>query len=178
MGGKLRAAFDMCLRVLDPEFVPPPAVPPAQVEAAPDAQILPANAVFGNVVRLKAFSGKVEMRSDAQGHAQPVLVSWLDWEPIGRMDTPYYLSFVPVAPDRQAATSATLLQPFNWLYPATCWKPEDGELRDQVEVPLFKSQQGDWWASFALVDGNTGKTLDVVTPDGKHDSQVGIGPFR
>ena len=103
---------------------------------------------------------------------------WLECEPVRQMDIPYYLALIPVAPDGQAAPAATLLQPFQQSYPTTCWKPSDGGMRDHVEVPLFKAEEGDWWTSLSLVDGQTGQTLSVLNPDRTNDHQVGLGPFR
>lgn len=168
----------ICLRVLDSGFVPAPSAPPYTAGQAANVQVLPSGAAFGDVVRLKAFSGRIETRHDAQGREQPVLILWLNWEPLRPMDIPYYLAFLPVAPDGQVAKSATLYQPFGGAYPTTCWKPSDGELHDQFEVPLFRTQAGDWWVSFALINAKTVQNLGVIAPNGSHDVQLGLGPFR
>ncbi|MGH2592566.1 MAG: hypothetical protein ACRDGG_03550, partial [Anaerolineae bacterium] len=60
-----------------------------------------------------------------------------------------------------------------------CWLPESGLIRERVEVPLFEGGgEGEWWISLSLVDGDTRQRLGVVTPDGSHSDQVGLGPFR
>ncbi len=172
-------AMIVCLRVLDAgEFVRPPLAPPAVTVAASEAEFLPSGAVFGGQARLNSFAGRIEKRLDAKGNEQAVLLLWLNWEATRAMDVPYYLASLPVAPDGEVPPAATLQQPFRQLYPTTCWKPGAGELADQIEVPLFKSQAGDWWVSFSLIDGKTGQTLEVENPDGSRDHQVGLGPFR
>ena len=166
------------LHVLGSELPTSAPTPPYAAQAATGAQVLPSGAVFGNAVRLKAFSGRIEARRDSQGHEHSVLIVWLDWQPLRPMSTAYYLSFLPVAPDGEVAPNAALFMPFGNRYPTTCWKPCDGELRDQYEIPLFKSQPGDWWVSFSLYDAKALRGLEVVGPDGSRDVQVGLGPFR
>jgi len=56
--------------------------------------------------------------------------------------------------------------------------PGAGVLQDQIEVPLFVAQDGDWWVSLRLVDAQTGQALDVVNPDGSRDTQAGLGPLH
>jgi hypothetical protein len=51
-------------------------------------------------------------------------------------------------------------------------------MQERIEVPLFNEENGDWWISLSLIDGQTGQTLSVVNPDGSSDHQVGLGPFR
>lgn len=167
-----------CLHVLHTGLGEAPSSPPYMAEPVAEAQVLSCGALFGDVARLKAFSGRIEARYDDQGRERSVLVLWLNWEPLKPMSVPYYLVFLPVAPDGEVAASATLLQPFSDRYPTTCWKPCDGELRDQFEVPLFKTQTGDWWISFSLIDAKTVQSLGVVAPDGSRDQQIGLGPFH
>lgn len=146
--------------------------PPRQAEAPPTPQI-PSGAVFGGTLRLDAFAGEIE-RQDGQ----PILILWLDWSSTGQVDRPYYLSFLPVAPNGKPADRATLWQPFNEAYPTTCWLPRSGLIRERVEVPLFEGGgEGEWWVSLSLIDGQTGVKLKVRLPDGGQDDQVGIGPF-
>jgi len=154
---------------------PPIASPPVQ---NPPNVSLPSGAVFGGVFRLNAFSGLVETRSDIPGRLQPTLVLWLDWQSSGQARVPYYLALIPVAPNQDAAVQATLKQPFDGQFPATCWRPGSGLIRDRVEVPLFEGGgAGDWWVSLSLVNGDTGEKLRVVATDGNGDDQVGLGPF-
>ena len=168
-----------CLHVLGSEFTPAPSAPPTEIASLPEGlSELPSGAMFGEAVRLNAFSGQIEMQHKAEGQDQAVLALWLKWEPLRQMDVPYYLAFTPVAPNGQVATAATLLQPFQQVYPTTCWKPGDGEMQERIEVPLFNEENGDWWISLSLIDGQTGQTLSVVNPDGSSDHQVGLGPFR
>ena len=140
--------------------------------------VYPSGASFGEIVQLDSFAGKIRMQPDAQGREQPVLDLWLTWKVLGSSDKPYDFAILPVAPDGQVARAATIQPPFQDRYPMTCWNPGLGDLRDQVEVPLFKSQPGDWWVSFSLIDVKTGRTLEVITPEGQPDHQVGLGPFR
>lgn len=146
--------------------------PPSLAEA-PSASQIPSGAVFGETLRLDAFAGQVERRG-----GQLTLVLWLNWSSTGQVDRPYYLSFIPVAPNGQPADRATLQQPFNGAYPTTCWSPRSGPIRDRIEVPLFEGGgEGEWWVSLSLIDGQTGVKLEVRLPDGGQDDQVGIGPF-
>jgi hypothetical protein len=169
----------VCLAVLSSGLAPAPSAPSAETARAPEGlTFLPNGAAFDQAVRLNGFAGRVEDRPNADGQNRAVLSLWLKWEPVGRMDAPYYLALIPVAPDGQAAPAAALLQPFGQAYPTTCWKPGDGEMQDRVEVPLSGPEQGDWWVSLALVDGQTGRPATVSNPDGSTDRQVGLGPFR
>jgi hypothetical protein len=144
----------------------------------PETDYLPDGAVFGDALRLEGFAGRVEMLPDVDGAEQPTLVLWLNWQSSGQVDRPYYLSFIPVSPDGQP-TRATLVQPFGGAYPTTCWRPESGLIQDRYEVPLYVDDAGgEWWVSLSLMDGDTGDKLDVTMPDGSHDDQAGIGPFR
>lgn len=166
----------VCLHVLDSEFKPPP--PPPALVPVSDHPATPSGVSFEQLARLDAFSGHVETRRGVDGREQATLVLWLSWAPQGQFDRPYYLSLIPVAPDGQAAPVATLLQPFQQLYPTTCWKASDGELQDRIEVPLFKSADGDWWVSLSLIDGQSGQKVGVINADGSRDHQIGLGPFR
>lgn len=177
--GLIAIVITLCLHVLSTEFAPPPARPPEQSFAdLAGAAALPSGAVFGEAVRLNDFAGQIAIERAATGQAQGNLRLRLTWAPMKQMAVPYYLSLIPVAPDGQPAAAATLLQPFQQRYPTTCWNPDDGEIRDRVEVPLFKQMAGDWWVSLSLVDGQTGQTLSVRGPDGTPDHQTGLGPFR
>lgn len=149
------------------------AITPPKPAEAPSAPQIPSGAIFDNTLRLDAFAGKVERRE-----GQLVLVLWLDWSSTGQVDRPYYLSFIPVAPNGEPASRATLQQPFNGAYPTTCWLPRSGPIRERVEVPLFENgSEGEWWVSLALIDGQSRVKLNVRLPDGTQDDQVGIGPF-
>jgi len=179
MQGLIAIVMVVCLHVLGAEFTPPPASPPDQVAGAPAGlSFLPGGATFGGAVRLNAFAGQIEGEHQATGQDQRMLHLWLEWEPLKQMEKPYYLALIPVAPDGQAAAAATLLQPFQQLYPTTCWKPGDRGMRDRVDMPLFKEAKGDWWVSLALIDGQTGQALSVRNPDGSFDRQAGLGPFE
>ncbi len=158
-----------------PALTRPPTTPTASV---PPTAPQPVRAMFGGVLQLDAFAGQVELPPTADGQPQPTLNLWLDWNSTGQVDVPYYLSFIPVAPDGRAAPQADLQQPFGQEYPTTCWQPSSGPIRQQAAVPLFNSQPGEWWVSLALVDGNTGRKLAVTLPDGSSSDQVGLGPFR
>lgn len=165
------------VHVVDSGISKPPAAPP-DLAASPQTDYLPSGALFDSTLRLERFAGHIETRQSADGDMQPVLILWLDWQSTGQVDKPYYLSFIPVAPDGQAASEAILIPPFNTEYPTTCWLPSSNPIRDRYEIPLFAtSTQGDWWVSLSLVDGCTGEPSSVALPDGSQDAQVGIGPF-
>jgi hypothetical protein len=165
------------VHVIDSGLGMPPSSPP-KLDKLPETAYLPSGAVVDGALQLNSFAGQVEMRADANGNPQPVLLLWLDWQSIGQVDKPYYLSFIPVAPDGQGAPQATLIPPFNTEYPTTCWLLSSGPIRERYEIPLFAtSAEGDWWVSLSLVDGNTGERPSVTLPDGSQDVQVGIGPF-
>jgi hypothetical protein len=163
------------LRVMGSEFHPAPAAAP-EVAATPLAAS-PSGAVFADALRLDSFAGQVVSQAGANGQPQPMLNLWLDWYSTGQVDTPYYLSLLPVAPGGQP-TQATLVQPFDQKYPTTCWLPASGLIRARVDVPLADlAASGDWWVSLRLLDGGTGQPAQVTLPDGSQDQQVGLGPF-
>jgi len=177
--GLIAVVMIVCLRVVNAGFSgPSPLIPPAIAQPAEGSPVLPSGALFDGKVQLSSFTGTIRPQPDAQGPALPVLDLWLNWEVAARMEKAYDLAVLPVAPDGQAAPKATIQAPFENRYPMTCWNPDLGELHDKIEVPLFKSESGDWWVSFSVIDAQTGQTLEVVTPDGLHDHQVGLGPFR
>jgi hypothetical protein len=167
-----------CVHVVDSGLSSPPAAPPDLAETPPP-DYLPSGSVFDGALRLERFAGQVEMVQKADGGVEPTLMLWLDWQSIGQVDQPYYLSFIPVAPDGQAAPEATLFQPFDAKYPITCWLPSSGPIRSYYAISLPDTTSlGDWWISLSLVDGRTGQTPSVVLPDGSQSVQVGIGPFH
>jgi hypothetical protein len=164
------------LRVIGSGLTEPPITPPALVEESPNPTI-PNGARLADTVNLVSFAGHIEMLPDDTGELQPTLIIWLNWRSQGQLEKPYYLSFIPVSPQNQA-TPATLLQPFDEKFPTTCWLPKSGEIHDRLEVPLYTDNpEGDWWVSLSLMD-RTGTPLPVVMPDGTHDQQIGLGPFR
>jgi hypothetical protein len=165
-------ALVITLPISSPWLPPPPLQAPTV--AAPPLPLRSAQITFGDELHLTGFGGQVEPNT----RAQPVLALWLEWKANRQIDRPYYLSFIPVAPDHTAATAATLLQPFDQRYPMTCWLPQSGALRDRLEIPLPASAStGDWWVSLSLVDGETGQHLGVGGDEASGD-QVGLGPFR
>lgn len=162
-----------CLALGESEFNQfPPAAPPALAAPAPVATTN-LSATFGEVLHLQAFAGHITPTATGE----PALQLWLTWRSTGQVSRPYYLSVLPVASDGQVGQPA-MLQPFNYLYPTTCWLPSSGPLQDQVTVTLPTSASAEWWVSLALVDGDTGERLPVTTLDGAQDEQVGLGPFR
>ena len=162
--------------VNSPAFRQPPTVP--TVADLPNASPQTTGAVFGNVLRLQSFAGQIELRNDAAGRAEPLLILQISWQSSGQVDVPYYLAFIPVAPNGQPAPQANLQQPFAQQYPTTCWSPHSGLMQDRLEIPLFSNARGDWWVSFSLVDGETGEKLAVTLSDGSRSDQIGLGPFR
>lgn len=166
------------VHVIDSGLSRPPATPPLTTQS-PQAPYVPSGAIFDGALRLNGFAGQVEMLPNENGELQATLVLLLEWQSSGQVDTPYYLSFIPVAPDGRPAPQALLKQPFDDQYPTTCWLPESGVMRDRYEIPLFENNvKGDWWVSLSLIDGRTGQKPEVILPDGSRDEQVGIGPFR
>ncbi|NDJ86488.1 MAG: hypothetical protein GYB66_11420 [Chloroflexi bacterium] len=163
------------LRVMGSGLHKPPEKPPS-LSNAPQTEVLAANAVFGDVLVLESFAGHIV---PAPGEDQPTLALWLNWRSTGQLDAPYYLAFLPVAPDGQAVPPAVVVQPFDGDYPVTCWLPGSGAIKDKYEIPLSVADvEGDWWVSLALVNGRTGEQLTVVDALGNEDTQVGIGPIR
>lgn len=158
------------VHVIDSGLQKPPSKPPPidQVSSAP---IIVSDAVWDDAIQLKSFGGFVE---------GPYLVLLLEWQSLKQVEAPYYQSFIPVAPTGEAASQATLLQPFETEFPMTCWLPDVGLIRQRVEIPIFDhgGLEGEWWVSVAMVDGQTGRTLSVRNTDGERDRQIGIGPFR
>jgi hypothetical protein len=165
------------LRVVGSGLSAPPARPPALAES-PATSVITNGAEFAETVQLLSFAGYIELlpASDGRGEARPTLILWLNWRSAGQLEKPYYLSLIPVSPKGQPG-EATLAQPFNGQYPATCWLPDSGLIQTQVEAPLFGEQtDGQWWVSLSLID-REGNTLPVLLPDGSRDQQVGLGPF-
>lgn len=143
----------------------------------PDAPYFKSQALFGDTVKLLSYAGQIEMSPDESGIEQPTLRIWLRWQSEGQLERPYYLSFLPVAPDGMLEPP-TLKQPFEARYPVTCWLPSSGVIEEMVEIPLTTLKNGDWWVSLSMIDGKSGVTLPVLQQNGQHDQQVGIGPFR
>lgn len=165
------------LHVMDSGLTDPPDSPPPLVEL-PENSYIPSGSLFGDVFRLESFAGQIEMLPDMDGVSQPTLELWLNWRSEGRVDSPYYISAIPVDPNGQP-TQATLVQPFGGAYPTTCWMPESGLIQERIEAPVASDDaEGEWWVSLSLIDGDTGDKLPVAMPDGTIDDQVGIGPFR
>ena len=157
---------------------PSPSAPPDSKQDPPRSSTS-IDAIFDGVLHLRAFSGEIQTRRAANGREHPALALWLRWESSGQTDTQYQMSLLPVAPNGEVAASATVEDPFGGEYPTTCWLPSDGPIEQYMEVPLFADGgEGDWWISLALFDNRTGNRADVTLPDGSHDDQVGIGPFR
>jgi hypothetical protein len=178
VGTQAMAAMVMVgsLHVIDSGLTAPPDTPPPLAEM-PETDPIVSGAIFGDALRLESFTGHIEIVTDDNNTPAPVLVLWLDWQSVGQVDHPYYLSFIPVSPESHP-TQATLSQPFGGSYPTTCWLPESGLMQDRFEIPLFSDDAtGGWWVSLSLVNGNTGDKLDVTLPDGSSDDQAGIGPF-
>jgi hypothetical protein len=163
------------VHVIDSGLPQPPASPPPTVISA-STPYLPGGALFDHTLRLRNFTGYIDPNS---GQPYGSLRIWLEWESSGQVRIPYFLAFIPVGPDGRAATQATLIDPFDRQYPATCWLPESGIFYQQVEVPLPNPvSEGDWWVSVSMVDVRNGYQPSVIWPDGTQDQQIGIGPFR
>lgn len=165
------------LRVIDTEFNrEAPIVPPMVSQPSPDPAV-PNGAVFDGALHLDSFAGHVETRVGASGVVSPVLVVWLNWHSTGQVSVPYYMSLIPVA-SHGKVEQAVLRQPFDQQFPMTCWMPRTGPLQERIELALqdVPQQEDRWWVSLSLMD-RAGHTADVILPDGKHDTQVGIGAF-
>lgn len=136
----------------------------------PTTDLIPTNTQFDEGIRLTAFSGETEGNT---------ILLWLDWAASQQIDTPYYVSLLPVFPDGQTPDNAYIVQPFtDTTYPVTCWARTDNTIRTYFEIPTTAPMAtGDIWISVALVDRN-GQTLSVITPAGLTDSQIGIGPIN
>ena len=164
------------LRVMGAEFITPaPVASPELVQASP-RESFPNGALFAQALKLNTFSGYVSDAVDAQGVSRPVLNVWLEWQSSGQVDTPYWMSLLPVAPDGTLG-QAVLRQPFDTRYPITCWLPRSGVIREQFTVTLpATTKEGGYWVSLSLLD-RTGKPASVVMPDGSLDTQTGLGAF-
>ncbi len=146
-----------------PGIHPAPETPPALTDARP------IDVRFGNEFRLVGW--------DAEA-TDGVITLHLNWQSETQITTPYWFAALLVDPDGAQAGEPVVWQPFDTLYPATCWQP-GVVVGDSVELPLPQdAQPGDWWVSlvaFADVD-NPLQTLPVTLPDGTQDVQVGLGP--
>ncbi|MDW8326834.1 MAG: glycosyltransferase family 39 protein [Anaerolineales bacterium] len=164
------------LRVVDTEFNRQPA-PPPPVTIPAQATLYPSGAVFGGTLQLESFAG--QLHKTAGSAHRSVLTLWLNWRSLGRLPQVYYQSLIPVAPDGQALAEQTVLhRPFNDAYATSCWQPHNGQLTQEIEMPLRSElDTGGWWVSLSFYDRNTGEPLPVRLPDGSEDRQVGLGPF-
>jgi hypothetical protein len=169
----------LCLQVLVPEFKAHAApAPPAVKYAASNPTVYPSGATFGEAIRLRSFSGKIDTQPDAQGTAQPVMFLWLTWDTSSPVDVPYSYEVQPIAPLQGNPGGGTTIAPFGDVYPTTCWMPGDGALTDRIKVPLSSSVTGDWWADLSLAERDTGKLVDIEFPDGSHGPRLRLGPFQ
>lgn len=164
------------LRVVDTEFSRQP-VPPSPVTIPAQATLYPSGAIFGDTLQLESFAGQLYKRAGPD--YQSTLTLWLNWRSLGQLAQVYYQSFIPVAPDGQPLAEDTVLhRPFDDAYATSCWQPRDGQLTQEIEIPLRSgSDAGGWWVSFSFYERNTGEALPVQLPDGSGDRQVGLGPF-
>jgi hypothetical protein len=158
------------LPVIDSGLTRPPEAPP-QIASGP-ASVVTTEATFEAGVRLIAFGGDVESET---------LNVWLEWVATEQIETPYYISLLPVAPDGSTPTPATIRQPFEESpYPLTCWTSKDGTIRTFFAIPLDDvniAPDGAWWVSVSLVS-REGQAVSVRNAAGDVDFQVGVGPFR
>jgi len=148
----------------------------AEVARPPlNGSLIPANAIFGNELRLTGFQS--EYHPDRR-----VLSVALHWQTLRQMAVPYYFSAVPVAPDGRALPGMHG-QPFGKQYPATCWRPGSSALEvvDQIELPLGDAvTPGNWWLSlsvFTIAGDRSQPSLPVHLADGSQDQQFGLGPL-
>jgi hypothetical protein len=158
------------VHVIDSGFQLPLTKPP-QLSQDFEVSYISADAVFDGTIRLHRYAGEVRGSNK--------LVIWIEWTSTGQVDTPYFISLIPVSPDGSASPTATLIQPFQDKYPTTCWHPSSGVILERIEIPIDStSQTGDWWVSLSLVNGENGYQPDVTLSNGHKDKQIGIGPFR
>ena len=101
----------------------------------------------------------------------------LHWRADSFVSRPYYLSIVPVPPDKSYHQAMTW-KPGGWRdnsYPPSCWLPGE-EFVDSVTVPLGdKPQPGDWLFSLSISDIYTNDSMTIA---GQTTTQVGIGPVH
>jgi hypothetical protein len=101
----------------------------------------------------------------------------LHWRADSFVSRPYYLSIVPVPPDKSYRQSTTW-KPGGWKetsYPPSCWLPGQ-EFVDTVTIPLGdKAQPGDWLFSLSISDIYTNESMTVA---GQNSTQIGIGPVH
>ena len=135
----------------------------------PSTDIIGSHVVFDNTIRLQNFTGHI---------AEDTLYLWITWQSLGYVDTPYYLSFLPVNNNEMTSTSV-IEQPFNADFPTTCWLPESNDITTYHEIRLddFEELGEEWWVSVALIS-REGVPAPARLVDGTMDNQVGIGPFR
>lgn len=124
----------------------------------------PVEATFGDTLRLRAFTGRVE----ADG-----LRLWLEWDSSAPPERRYWLSILPVGPDGEPGL-AMVVPPFGDgdPYPVTCWFTAPGLVTESL-TSLPEDAAGDWWISLSLIDPQTGDLLPLANGD----TQIGLGPF-
>lgn len=143
---------------------PPDAPPPLTVTQA-------TSATFDGALRLSGWDAV----TDAQSGTVELT---LQWDALERPLMPYWFSALLVGPDGMPVEEAVVWQPFDMMYPATCWA-EGAQLQDRVTLALPPDPaSGEWWISVAVLSDAAHGFAPVTMqwPSGDTDLQAGIGP--
>jgi hypothetical protein len=145
-----------------------PSTNPPEIESATIDVVTEAR--FSDSLHLTGFGGTF----DDDNH----LVLDLRWRAVRQADEPFYFAVIPVGPDGTPYQESMVFQPFETVYPVTCWQPGQ-EVIDRVTIPLEGDPPvGEWWVSLSTHGYFDFEPLPVTLPDGSIDMQVGIGPFE
>ncbi len=144
---------------------------PATAETATTTPQFPVNAEFVNGTDHVTLVG---LDVDKAPTSVTIRLYWRSDSVVSR---PYFMSIVPVPPDK-SAMDAVVFRPGQWTeqsYPPSCWLP--GQVfTDSVTIPLgAKAQPGNWLFSLAITDVYTRVPMTVL---GQSVAQVGIGPVN
>lgn len=153
--------------VLRPNFTAytmPPG--PAEAASAP---------TFTTNARFEAGSDAITLVGLSVDQAPGEVILHLHWRAEVRVERPYVLSLLSIAPDGSPGENVSW-NPLEWNYPPSCWKPGQ-EFIDTVSVPLGEDvMPGDWLFSLAIQDVFTQNAMQVINSDGTMTQQFGIGP--
>src|SRR5450432_450565 len=144
---------------------------PATVATASTPANFPVNAQF------VAGNDKVTLVGLDIDPSPTTITLHLHWRADSAVSRPYYLSLVPIPPDK-SYLEGIVWKPGGWKddsYPPACWLPGQ-EFVDTVTVPLGdKTQGGSWLFSLSITDIITHQPMSVA---GQNSTQVGIGPVN
>ena len=144
---------------------------PATVPTASASAAVPINARF---VQGKDIITLVGLDVD---NTATTITLHLHWRADSAISRPYYLSVVPIPPDKSGREGITW-KPGGWKdtsYPPACWQIGQ-EFVDSIDIPRGnESSAGNWLFSLSITDVITNEAMPV---EGQNSNQLGIGPVN